>query len=73
MITDKRYKVIFSRVPRKTFSVLSERIKNEKLPVDLYYEGSDICGQLSISGRTGHLAEYKNLLVFLINECEITF
>ena len=64
-------KAIFERVPMKVFVNLSNRIKEQSeiwSAVTLRYDGSDVCGTLTIECPICRLEEYKKALELFIEE-----
>lgn len=64
-------KAIFERVPMEVFANLSKRIKEQAelwSMVTLRYDGSDVCGTLTIECPMSRLNEYKKTIELFIEE-----
>ena len=64
-------KTIFERVPMEVFVNLSNRIKKQTeiwSAVTLRYDGTDVCGTLTIECPMSRLDEYKKTLELFIEE-----
>ena len=64
-------KAIYEHVPMKVFVNLSNRIKEQSeiwSAVTLRYDGSDVCGTLTIECPMSRLDEYKKTLELFIKE-----
>ena len=64
-------KAIYEHVPMKVFVNMSNRIKEQTeiwSAVTLRYNGTDVCGTLTIECPIVRLDEYKNALELFIEE-----
>ena len=64
-------KAIFEHVPMEVFVNLSNRIKEQTemwSAVTLRYDGSDVCGTLTIECPISRLNEYKKTIELFIEE-----
>ena len=64
-------KAIFEHVPMEVFVILSKRIKEQPeiwAAVTLRYDGTDVCGTLTVECPISRLDEYKKALELFIEE-----